>query len=74
MKPAAAWGIYINGIGSTYCVFVTFWCAWPPAPWSGPGTFNWAIVIFAGVMLIAMVLYYTGGNKRYLGPVTLVRA
>lgn len=39
----------------------------------GAADFNWAVAIFGGVAIVAVVWYFIGGHKHYHGPVTLVK-
>lgn len=39
---------------------------------SAPGM-NWAVAIFGGVVVVAIVWYFIRGSKTYHGPVTLVK-
>ncbi|KAF1991705.1 GABA permease [Aulographum hederae CBS 113979] len=67
-------GVWINAIGLFYALWSLFWAAWPPFQEFSVDTFNWAPVMFVGVMTISLVLYYLGANKKYKGPVVLVRS
>ncbi|KAH8788404.1 amino acid transporter [Diaporthe sp. PMI_573] len=63
------WGILVNGIGVSYASFAFFWCFWPIYYSPTPETMNWAVVMFGGVMLLAVVAYFVRGRKMYEGPV-----
>lgn len=67
------WGVPINGIAVAYAWFTWFWMFWPTAvPLSGPGDMNWAVVMFFGVLAIAMIHFLVRARKTYFGPVTEV--
>jgi choline transport protein len=63
------WGILVNGIGVSYACFAFFWCFWPIYYSPTPETMNWAVVMFGGVMLLAVLAYFFRGRKMYKGPV-----
>ncbi|KAF1985094.1 amino acid permease [Aulographum hederae CBS 113979] len=76
--PPARWslrsfGLPVNAVAFVYCAFILFWTAWPPAADPTAETFNWAIVIFVGVLLVSGVYFAIWGRKVYDGPVALVR-
>jgi choline transport protein len=76
--PNAQWtlgraGVWVNGIGFFYCLFILFWCGWPGAKEVTATNFNWSSVMFAGVFLFALGYYAVRGRKNYDGPVVLVR-
>lgn len=66
-------GIPINAVATVYCAWAFFWAFWPMAtPVTAEG-FNWASVIFIGVLIFAMIYYVLRAHKVYHGPVVLVR-
>ncbi|OCL03636.1 amino acid transporter [Glonium stellatum] len=66
------WGIPINLCGFLYSVHAFFWCFWPNATPVDKTSFNWAVVMFAGVAIISMAYYFLRGRHVYRGPVVLV--
>jgi choline transport protein len=75
--PACRWslgkaGVAVNVIAIVYALFAFFWCFWPQATPVALDTVNWAPVMFSGIMVIAMVLYFVRGRKVYQGPVVTV--
>ena len=66
-------GLVTNAIAFVYSVFVLFWVAWPPAKDVTAQTFNWASVMFVGIVLFSLIFYIVSGRKTYDGPVVLVR-
>jgi choline transport protein len=65
-------GITVNVISLIYAAFAFFWCFWPQATPVELDTVNWAPVMFSGVMVIAMALFFVRGRKVYQGPVVTV--
>ena len=66
------WGVPINMFGVGYVTFAFFFSLWPNATPVDAVTFNWSIVIFAGVMVVTAITYFVSGRKVYDGPVTTV--
>ncbi|RMZ03211.1 hypothetical protein D0860_06899 [Hortaea werneckii] len=71
------WGGPINDLALAF-LFVGFVFAFfPQEPSVGDPEwavhFNWAIIIFAGICLLAFTYYLLGGRKRYVAPVSLVK-
>jgi choline transport protein len=50
-----------------------FWSFWPQATPTTAEDFNWASVIFGGVIILATIYYVLKGRKTYHGPVVLVK-
>lgn len=63
------WGVPINMFGIAYAFFAFFWSLWPNGTPVDATTFNWAIVIFAGVAILCGAWYFVRGRKDYHGPV-----
>ncbi|KAL2380961.1 hypothetical protein RJ035_006608, partial [Blastomyces gilchristii] len=78
LLPHARWslgpvvGPIVNGIGLGYVLFALFWSFWPGDRHVTVSNFNWSIVIFSGVVIISLVMYFVQGRKTYTGPVTTV--
>ena len=72
--PQAKWslgrrGVLINTIGLVYAIFAFFWAFWP-IYWSPTAEeMNYAIVMFASVMLLSAVNYIVSAHRKYTGPV-----
>ena len=76
--PESAWslgraGLPLNVLGIVFCVFLILFLPWPIAIPVDPQNFNWASVMFSGVMVIATA-YFFRARKVYTGPVVSVRA
>ncbi|KAI1609776.1 amino acid transporter [Exophiala viscosa] len=63
------WGVAVNGIGLAYAVFAFFWAFWPIYWEPNAEEMNFAIVLFAGVMLISAINYFVSARRKYKGPV-----
>ncbi|KAF2030742.1 amino acid transporter [Setomelanomma holmii] len=66
------WGVPVNVCGVLYASYAFFWCFWPEGTPVEATTFNWAVVMFAGVALLSLVDYVIRGRHHYKGPVVLV--
>ena len=74
LLPPARWslgrlGVPINIIGLVYVLFVFFWAFWPESTPVDLATFNWSVVMFVGVAVLSLVMYWAQGRKVYDGPV-----
>lgn len=75
--PPARWslgsyGVVINASSLVYSLFAVFWCFWPSITAVTLETFNWAVVMFIGVVILSGVYYVLHGRRMYKGPVVLV--
>jgi choline transport protein len=75
--PPARWslgryGLPINIIALIYAVWAFFWSFWPNAHDIIADNFNYACVLFVGLMTISAVLYLVHARKVYDGPVATV--
>ena len=68
------WGVPVNVVGLAYVFFTFFWAFWPTSTPVDAKNFNWSVVLFLGVFVICLVMYFVRGRKVYRGPVTDVRA
>lgn len=68
------WGIPVNVLSLAYSGFGFFWSFWPNTTPVDLESFNWSVVIFAGVTAMSLVMYWAQGRKVYDGPVTLVES
>ncbi|KAF2173457.1 hypothetical protein M409DRAFT_48433 [Zasmidium cellare ATCC 36951] len=71
--PPARWslgrlGLPINIFAALYGLLILAFIAVPPTPEFDAATFNWASVIFVGLMLLAVLFYLVGGRKSFEGP------
>ncbi|KAF2497948.1 GABA permease-like protein [Lophium mytilinum] len=66
------WGVPVNIGGFLYSLYAFFWCFWPNATPVTAVDFNWAVVMFVGVAVIAAVDYAVRARHVYKGPVVLV--
>ncbi|KAF2096693.1 putative amino acid transporter [Rhizodiscina lignyota] len=76
--PQSRWtlgraGMPVNVIALVYAVWAFFWSFWPNAHDINATNFNWACVLFVGLMLISAVLYVTYARGKYEGPVVKCR-
>lgn len=76
--PPARWslgkaGLPVNLTAMLYAVWSFFWSFWPNAHDVNAVNFNWACVLFVGLMLISAVLYLTYARRKYEGPVVKCR-
>jgi hypothetical protein len=55
-----------------YASWSFFWSFWPNAHDVNAENFNWASVLFVGLMGISAVLYWVHARKVYDGPVVKV--
>ncbi len=75
--PPARWslgkaGLPVNCIALVYACWAFFWSFWPNSHDVMATNFNWASVIFVGLMGISSLLYFVHARKVYDGPVALV--
>ncbi|ORY15110.1 amino acid permease-domain-containing protein [Clohesyomyces aquaticus] len=66
------WGVPVNLAGFLYSTHAFFWAFWPNATPVDVTSFNWSVVMFVGVAILAMFDYVVRGRKHYKGPVVLV--
>lgn len=76
--PHAQWslgkyGLTINVIALCYATWSFFWSFWPNSAAVTPQNFNWACVLFLGILGGASVLYFFHARKVYDGPVVKVQ-
>ncbi|KAF2807267.1 amino acid transporter [Mytilinidion resinicola] len=68
------WGVLVNSLGLAYVTFTFFWSFWPTTTPVDVASFNWSVVMFVGVFIICIVMYFVQGKKVYFGPVKQIRA
>ncbi|QIW98593.1 hypothetical protein AMS68_004111 [Peltaster fructicola] len=76
--PPARWslgryGLLINAFAFFYSLFAIIFICFPVSLPVEAASMNWAIVMFVGVLSIALVYYYVHGHRVYHGPVVLVQ-
>ena len=75
--PASRWslgraGLWVNCMALLYTTWALVWSFFPNAYTVTLQNFNWASVLFVGLMSIATVLYWTHARHVYEGPVAKV--
>ncbi|KAI1813828.1 putative GABA permease [Poronia punctata] len=68
-RLGGAFGIANNVFSCGYLIFVFFFSFWPPAREVTPENFNWAVVVFGGVVSFSVIYYVTWARKIYTGPI-----
>ena len=76
--PRARWslgkfGLPVNFLGAVYAIWSFFWALWPTKNDVSSASFNWAIVLFFGLMGLSLTLYHGGAKRTYHGPVSKVQ-
>ncbi|PIA99233.1 Choline transport protein [Cercospora beticola] len=77
LLPKARWslgkyGVAINIGGLAYSSFAFFWCFWPNIRNPSLVDFNWSVLMFVVVGLIAAIDWVVRARHVYTGPVVLV--
>lgn len=75
--PPARWslgrfGLAINAFAFLYSAFVLVFCCFPTSVPVTLATANWAPVVWAGVIALALAVYLLYGMRRYTPPVDFV--
>ncbi len=75
--PIARWslgrlGLPVNVAALLYTTWGFFWSFWPNAFHVHAINFNWACVLFGGLMAISVLVYTVHARKVYEGPVAKV--
>lgn len=75
--PPARWslgrsGLAVNGFAFLYSAFICVFCCFPLSLPVTLADANWAPLIWAGVIVIAAVMYVMGGRAVYTAPVDFV--
>ncbi|KAE8349947.1 amino acid transporter [Aspergillus coremiiformis] len=65
-------GMPINLLAMVYAIWAFFWCFWPNSYDVSAENFNWAAVLFVGVMGISTVMYWLHARNVYEGPVARI--
>ena len=66
------WGIAINSVALAYLALALFWSFWPPEAAVTAKDMNYNVLVFGGVMLVAVLYYVIWGKATYSGPVVEV--
>ena len=71
--PPARWslerlGLPVNIFAALYGLFALAFIVIPASPTYDAATFNWAPVIFVGLMTLALLFYLVGGKDAFEGP------
>lgn len=67
------WGLPINIVSLIFCAIIYVFAFFPATPNPPPIAMNWAIVVYAGVLLLALTYYLFRARHAYIGPVAYVR-
>jgi choline transport protein len=75
--PPARWslgrlGLPINCTAMIYAIWAFFWSFFPNSYQVVATNFNWACVLFVGLMGVSVILFTVHARKVYDGPVALV--
>jgi choline transport protein len=75
--PHARWslgryGILLNAFAFAYSGFCIIWCCFPAQLPVTLETANWAPAVWAGVIVLAIAVYFGHGRRRYTPPVVFV--
>ena len=70
--PLGKFGIPINAAAVFYALWAFFWAFWPTYSPVTTANFNWASVIFVGILILATIHYIFVARHKYTGPVALV--
>lgn len=68
------WGVAVNSVGLVYVLFAGFWSFWPATARPRLDDSNWAVVLFCGVLVACLGMYWGQGRRVYVGPVREVRS
>lgn len=66
------WGLPINIFAFVYSGFAIVFACFPPGLPVDTSSANWAVVVWVGVFLISIVIYFLYGKKHYTAPVSFV--
>ncbi|KAK1811771.1 hypothetical protein LTR12_013868 [Friedmanniomyces endolithicus] len=62
-----------NAIAVLFLILATVMLCFPAAPNPTPTGMNWTCVLLPGTIFYALIYYYSGGGKIYVGPVARLR-
>ncbi|RMD41004.1 hypothetical protein DV735_g4103, partial [Chaetothyriales sp. CBS 134920] len=66
-------GLPINIAALLFCVVIYVFAFFPPIPNPAPGSMNWAIAVYGGVLLFSLLYFILRARFHYVGPVEYVR-
>jgi choline transport protein len=61
-------GTFVNVAALTFLTIGIIFILFPSAPHPTPASFNWTLVIWAGVTVFALIYYFVYGKKVYISP------
>ena len=61
-------GTIVNCLALAFLTFGIAMLCFPAAPNPVPASFNWTVVIFSGVTILATIYYWAYGRKVYISP------
>lgn len=67
------WGAVINDVALAFLVLSFVFSFFPETPMPGAAGMNWAVVIFAFVIVAAGINYWVNARRVYVAPVSLVK-
>lgn len=67
-----AFGVFMNITSVSYLTLAIFWGFWPPDSAVMVNNMNYNIVVFGGVLLLAVLYYLTYARTKYTGPIVEV--
>lgn len=63
-------GIANNVVAVAFMTVVWVFSFWPTSLPVTTDSMNWSSVTFVGVIMVALMYYYTRGRRDYVGPVS----
>ena len=63
------YGLFVNLVAVGYALVLIVFMVFPPYLPVTALNMNYSSVIFGGVMLVSVVMWFLGGAKRYSGPI-----
>lgn len=66
-------GLFVNISALLFCLIVYIFAFFPPVAHPDAAAMNWAIAVYGGVLLIALIYYIAWARRAYVGPVAYVR-
>jgi choline transport protein len=62
------WGAAINVVSICYTIYASVFLLFPPVAATTAVNMNWTSLVCGSTILIALVAWWSGGTKRYKGP------
>ncbi|RMZ82153.1 hypothetical protein DV738_g1844, partial [Chaetothyriales sp. CBS 135597] len=66
-------GLPINILAFLFCLIIYIFAFFPPIPNPPPGSMNWAVAVYGGVLLFSFIYFILRARFHYVGPVEYVR-